>query len=127
MSVNAIPASPEPEKRKGRASTFNHLIARTHRLNNQLIGMQLTMGNLIAVCLSAAQITAGVVGLLWVSAGGWALLAVLICFALAVVIERLSLGGLMIFRTASKALEKIEHGYHAKLLEENRDPTEREK
>lgn len=128
MSVNAnvIQGQPE-EKRKGRAGTFNHLIARTHRLNNQLIGLQLTMGNLIAVCLSAAQITAGVVGLLWASAGGWASLASFICFPLAVVIERLSLGGLMIFRTASKMLERLEETYHTRLLEEKRDPTEREK
>jgi hypothetical protein len=129
MGVNNVVAAspaPEPSGRKG-GFGFNQLIARTHRLNNQLIGLQLTMGNLIAVCLSAAQITAGVVGLLWGGAGWWSLAAIFICFPLAVVIERLSLGGLMIFRTAAKSLDKLEAAYQGMLLVERRDPTEHEK
>jgi hypothetical protein len=127
MSMNNPVIVPsEPERKAIKRGSFNQLIAKTHRLNNQLIGLQLTMGNLIAVCLSAAQITAGVVGLLWASAGWGALLVVFVCFPLAVVIERLSLGGLMIFRTASKELRKIEEAHHMKLLDEKRDATERE-
>lgn len=125
--ASPVPPSIEEGKKKRGGSSFNQLIAKTHRLNNQLIGLQLTMGNIIAVCLSAAQITAGVVMLLWITIGWPAIFATTICFPLAVVIERLSLGGLMILRTAGKELDKVEHDYYSMLMEQEREPTEREK
>lgn len=117
-----------PSEKQG-GGGFNQLIAKTHRLNNQLIALQLTMGNLIAVCLSAAQITAGVIGLLWGAMGWLALFVTILCFPLAVVVERLSLGGLMILRMAGKELRKERERFTLMLMDEKgvrREPTERE-
>lgn len=126
---NQVVTSEPERKRKRLGWDFNLIIARAHRLNNQLIGLQLTTGNLIALCLSAGQITAGVAALLWVKAGWWALLSVFLCFPLAVVIERLSLGGLMICRTVAKTLEALDAAYHLRVLKLRKvgqEPTEAE-
>jgi len=104
-----------PLKRKG--AGLNQLIAKTHKLGGQLLGLQITNGNVIAVGFSAMQITAGVVKLAWMSLGGWSLALIPVCTPLAILIERLSLGGLMVFRAAGKQLRALEDEYYLARLE----------
>ena len=124
----------DPQEKQGKPKQlgidFNQLIAKTHRFNSQMIGLQLTMGNMIALCLSASQITAGVIALLWVKVQWLSLCSALLCFPLSIVIERLSLGGLMILRTVNKELAKVEHAYQKrviKLRNKGGEPSEGEK
>src|SRR5579871_1001204 len=104
-----------PLKRKG--AGLNQLIAKTHKLGGQLLGLQITNGNVIAVGFSAMQITAGVVKLAWMSLGGCSLALIPVCTPLAILIERLSLGGLMVFRAAGKQLRALEDEYYLARLE----------
>src|SRR6478672_4916504 len=84
---------------KGRlmANRLNMAIAKTHRLSSRLIGMQLTGGNFLGIALSAVQMSAGFLILgepIYQAAMIIAGAIVLIGMVLAVLIERLSLGGL---------------------------------
>jgi hypothetical protein len=112
-------------KRKG--AGLNQLIARTHKLNGQLLGLQITNGNLIAICFSAMQITGGVVLLAatGTAMGYYAFALIPICLPLAVLVERLSLGGLMVFRTAGVDKRGLEDDFYLKHIK--REATEREK
>src|SRR5579871_4356513 len=112
-----------PLKRKG--AGLNQLIAKTHKLGGQLLGLQITNGNVIAVGFSAMQITAGVVKLAWMSLGGWSLALIPVCTPLAILIERLSLGGLMVFRAAGKQLRALEDEYYLARLEKEATGAER--
>ena len=113
----------QPLKKKG--AGLNQLIAKSHKLGGQLLGLQITNGNLIAIFFSAMQISAGIVSLAWVKMGAWALLLILVCTPLAILIERLSLGGLMVFRTASKDKSSLEDTYHIRHIK--KQATDREK
>ncbi|GCF10899.1 hypothetical protein [Dictyobacter arantiisoli] len=119
----AHPQKSIPLKRKG--AGLNQLIAKTHKLGGQLLGLQITNGNLIAIFFSAMQITAGIVSFAWIMMGAWALVLTLVCAPLAVLIERLSLGGLMVYRTAGKGKMELEDSYHIKHIK--KEATEREK
>lgn len=116
-------AAPAPLKKKG--AGLNQLIAKTHKLNGQLLGLQITNGNLIAIGLSAAQITAGVIVFAWMAMQVWSLVLILLTAPLAILVERLSLGGMMVFHTAGKQKVKLEDDFHLKHIK--KDATDREK
>lgn len=93
-------------KNKAGGPDLNMAIASMHALNNRLIGLQMTSGNVIGIVLSAIQVTFGA---LIVSHPVWyvgVFLAPVTC-ALAVVIERLSLGGLGIVRNSIEKLAQL--------------------
>jgi hypothetical protein len=112
------------QKKRGTAG-LNHAIAYMHGLNNRLVGLQLTSGNVIGIVISAIQITFGA---LIVSHPVWYLDPVLapITSALAVAIERLSLGGLgMVRRSVTKLMELADAHFEMQQVEQ-RKPTELE-
>jgi hypothetical protein len=111
-------------KRKG-GNKLNMIIAKTHRLSSRLVGMQLTSGNLIGVILSMCQMSLGFVFLtasmthgVWYMVG----MVVLIGCALAILIERLSIGGLSSVREATNDKRKIEDRFYADAIV--REPSE---
>jgi len=109
---------------------MNMAIAKTHRLSTRLVGMQITTGTLIGVCLSATQMAAGflVVGQGLIAGNGLvAVLVTVIGILLAILIERLSLGGLSAIRVLSANLKKAQDEYYGRLREEKRDATDAEK
>lgn len=109
---------------------MNMTIAKTHEVSNRLVGMQLTLGNLLAMVLSAAQM---IVGFIFLSstliAGRWYMyvLVGVVGVLLALLIERLSLGGLIAIRLANEGIETLEEAHFQMLLEEDRDETDRER
>lgn len=111
-------------------SKLNMIIARTHRLSQRLIGIQMTTGTLIGICLSACQMSAGflVIGS-WFIGGNLVLtgLVIIIGCGIAVLIERLSLGGLSGTRELWSDLQKERDRYHERLRKENRVATEAER
>src|SRR5438105_475955 len=104
------------------ANKLNMTIAKTHQLSGRVIGMQLTAGTLIGIVFSAAQMSAG----FFILAGGSNVLVgvgmVLLGVLLAVMIERLSLGGLAGVRVATEGLKRLEENF-TQIVE----PTEQEK
>jgi hypothetical protein len=96
------------------ANKLNMTIAKTHALSGRLIGMQLTGGTLLGVVLSCVQMMAGFV----VLAG---LVGVPVGLILAVMVEKLSLGGLASVRVAGEQLKQLEGWFYAK-----ESPTEQE-
>ncbi len=116
----------DQEKTKKKGAGLNVVIAQTHRLGGQLTSLQMTSGNLLAVGLSACQITGGVTWLLVLGKMAWYVIPFIgiLTMGLAIVIERLSLGGLSIVRGASRQLNELEEQHHMMLLHENRSATE---
>lgn len=111
------------------ANKMNMMIAKTHRLSTRLVGMQITTGTLVGVVLSAVQMSAGFLitgsGLI----NGNALIAfffVVLGVALALLIERLSLGGLSAIRHAQERLDTVSTGFFDRLAEEKREASELE-
>ncbi len=112
------------------SNKLNMAIAKTHTLTSRLLGMQLTGGTLLGVGFSAAQMSAG-----FLIIGGGVIkgnlfmggLIFLIGIGLAILVERLSLGGLSAMRVAKDAKKKSLEDFFALLEREQRDPTEREK
>jgi hypothetical protein len=104
--------------KRRRAGSLNLAIAKTHRVSNRLVGMQLTMGNFIALALSAAQMSIGFIFLCVDLIKGQPLMYVMIAIigvALGILIERLSLAGLMGIRRANEKIEAESTGYYARL------------
>jgi hypothetical protein len=113
-----------------RPSKLNMIIARTHRLSQRLIGIQMTTGTLVGIGLSACQISAGFLVIGWWFINGNALmvgLVIVIGCALATLIERLSLGGLGGTRVMLGDLQEARDTFYARLRKENRAATESEK
>ena len=112
------------------ANKLNMAIAKTHRLSSRLVGMQITGGNFIGIGLSALQMSAGflIVGSA-ILAQSWIMYPVIMAIgiALAILIERLSLGGLSAVRVSKEKKGRAEDAYYAMLQREKRDPTEAEK
>jgi hypothetical protein len=106
------------------ANKLNMAIAKTHQVSTRLVGMQITSGNFIAIGLSALQMT---VGFIFLSnaliAGRWFmyLLVIGIGIALAFLIERLSLGGLMAIRGSNEAIDALEADYYERLRKMRQD------
>ena len=93
---------------------LNMGIAHTYQIANQLVGMQLSGGNVLAQVVSACSIVAGTVSLavvslpgawlFWIVAGG-------VGFGLAYLIEGLTLSSLMKIRLTDKQIKEIEAGF----------------
>jgi hypothetical protein len=98
------------------ANKLNMTIAKTHALSGRLIGMQLTSGTLLGVILSCVQMMAGFV----VLAG---LVGIPVGLILAVMVEKLSLGGLASVRVAGEQLKQLEGWFYAKELSTEREQT----
>jgi hypothetical protein len=116
-------------KKKG-GSALNMLIAKTQTFSGRVLGMQLSGGTLIGVGLSAMQMSVGFLIIGGAIIKGNFLMAALIFLvgcALAVLVERLSLGGLSGMRVAKEDAKKLKEAYYAKLEAEQREPTELEK
>jgi hypothetical protein len=96
------------------ANKLNMTIAKTHSLSGRIIGMQLTGGTLLGVLLSCVQMMAGFVVL-----SGW--VGIPVGLILAIMIEKLSLGGLSSVRVAGETLKQLETMFYAK-----ESPTEQE-
>ena len=106
---------------------MNLLIAKTHRLSGRLIGMQITMGTFIGIVLSAIQMSAGFLIVGQALIGGSFFLAVLIVLigaALALLVERLSIGGLAAVRGTSEQLKRLRDDYYGMLRQEKRQAEE---
>lgn len=92
---------------------LNMLIAKAHQVTTQIIGMQLAVGNLLAICVSAISIIAGTVTfaiLKFPSFAGIAMWIVsgVIGAGLALLIESMTLGALIRIRLANKGIREIE-------------------
>ncbi len=110
--AKAPKAPKEPKTTK--PSKLNMLIARSHRLSQRLIGVQMTTGTLVGITLSACQMSAGFLVVGWWFIDGNPLLVLLIVIigcALATLIERLSLGGLGGTRVMLGDLTKVREEY----------------
>jgi hypothetical protein len=110
-----------PKKKRGSAG-LNMAIASMHGLNNRLIGLQMTSGNVIGIVVSAIQVTIGALIVAHPSVEFGIILAVVTC-ALAVLIERLSLGGLGNVRNAVAKWTQLDDAYFEMQQTEQREPT----
>lgn len=100
------------------------MIAKTHRVSSRLIGMQLTLGNLIGLLLSMTQMSLGFVFLTSGMTKGNQLMIGMIALvgcALALLIERLSIGGLSGVREASEERKSVQDKFYARA--ERREPS----
>jgi hypothetical protein len=96
--------------------TLNMLIANAHQIATQIISVQLSIANLLAISVSALSIVAGTITfaamrfpgnwLLWLVAG-------LIGVGLAVLIEGLTLGALIRIRLSSNKIKAIDTAVEA--------------
>lgn len=107
-------------------SKLNLTIAKTHELSNRVVGMQLTAGNFVAISLSATQMTLGFIYLVHPAGFQIALISV-IGVALAILIERLTLGGLIAVRVSNEKIFALTEEHDMRLIEEEREETERER
>lgn len=114
MAISNQPVSstsPPRRTRKTRLGNLNMGIAKTHRITTQLVGIQLSGANLLALAVSAASIVAGTVTLAAQKYPyNWPLLlaASAIGLGLALLIEGLTLGSLIRIRVANRTLRQIE-------------------
>jgi hypothetical protein len=112
------------EKKPRSGNKLNMIIARTYQLSSRLVGMQLTSGNFIGIVLSMTQMS---LGFLFISSGLtkgiWYMIAmvVIIGCALAILVERLSIGGLAAVRESTEKKKKFEDNFYARAV--RRDPT----
>lgn len=104
------------EKKKKALMNLNMGIAHAHEVATQLVGMQLSSANILALCVSALSVVAGTVSVavmnypqaypLWVIAG-------VVGVGLALLIEGLTLGALIRIRLASKNIREINAKFDA--------------
>jgi hypothetical protein len=101
---------------------MNMMIARTNQFSSRVVGMQLTVGTLIAVCLSMTQMATGfifVAGLtLWYQVTPIAVIGAL----LAILVESLTIGGLGAVRESTAKKKTFLDSYYAI----RREPTPRQ-
>lgn len=105
------------------ANKLNMAIAKTHRLSTRVVGMQITGGTFIGIALSAIQMSAGflIIGQPLIRGNFFlAGMIAVIGVALALLIERLSLGGLSSIRIASAHLKRVQDEYYTMLRQEKR-------
>ncbi len=118
----------QPVPRRSRFS-LNMGIASTYQIANQLIGMQISGGNVLAQVVSACSIVAGTVTFAVQSVpGAWPFWIVAGCvgFGLAYLIENLTLSSLMKIRISSKQIKEAEAAF-AKERDEQLAKVERPK
>ncbi|HZO72819.1 MAG TPA: hypothetical protein VFB60_11505 [Ktedonobacteraceae bacterium] len=109
--------------------SLNMGIASTYQIANQLIGMQISGGNVLAQVVSACSIVAGTVTFAVQSVpGAWPFWIVAGCvgFGLAYLIENLTLSSLMKIRISSKQIKEAEAAF-AKERDEQLAKVERPK
>ncbi len=112
---------------KKSSNGMNMLIAKTHRLSSRLIGMQITSGTFFGIALSAIQMSAGflIVGRTLIGGNFFLAIAiVLIGIVLALLIERLSIGGLAAIRGSNERLKQLRDGFYGRLALERRTAEE---
>src|SRR5579871_6825226 len=89
------------KKGQKQGNRLNMAIAKTHQFSSRVLGMQLTGGSFVAIMLSAVQLAVGFVDVGAEVINGSIYMAGFIALVgalLAILIERLSLGGLSLVR-----------------------------
>jgi len=103
------------------ANKLNMAIAKTHRLSSRLVGMQITGGSFIAIALSVLQMSVGfmVVGAALIVKLPYVFgpLIALVGVMLALLVERLSIGGLSAIRGANERLQALRDKFYNGLAE----------
>jgi hypothetical protein len=128
MTTRSAQTTQVASKKPKSGNKLNMIIARTHQLSSRLVGMQLTSGTFIAVMLSMAQMS---LGFLFISSGMthglWYMvtMVVLLGCLLAILVERLSIGGLSAVREAKEKKRIFVDRFYAKA--EKREPSTYEK
>ncbi|HET8846720.1 MAG TPA: hypothetical protein VFN35_34980 [Ktedonobacteraceae bacterium] len=108
---STLPSTSAQRRKQARLDHLNMGIAKTHRMTTQLVGIQLSGANLLALLVSAASVVAGTVSLVAQRYPfNWPLLlaAGVIGLGLALLIEGLTLGSLIRIRLANRAIREIE-------------------
>jgi hypothetical protein len=111
-----VKPSKKQRKKQGKGNRLNLAIAKTHQVSSRLVGMQLTSGNFIALVLSSIQMVAGFLILAqpivdsfrteWEKNGERLLISV-IGILMAVLVERLGLGGWIGMRQANEEIDRL--------------------
>lgn len=115
------------DKKKRTGNKLNMIIARTNQISTRVIGMQLTAGTAIGILLSMTQMS---LGFLFVTSGitkgtnYMVAMVVVIGCLLAILVERLSIGGLAAVREGLARKKKYLDGYYKMFA--RRDPTQRQ-
>jgi hypothetical protein len=90
---------------------LNMLIAKSHQVSAQVVGVQLSVANLLAIAVSAASVVAGTITITMQKyPGNWELAAVagIIGIGLAILIEGMTLGALIRIRLASRKIREVD-------------------
>jgi hypothetical protein len=104
-------------KRQGKGNRLNLAIAKTHQVSSRMVGMQLTSGNFVALILSSIQMVAGFLILAQpiidsyksdLEKNGERFLVSGIGVLMAILVERLGLGGWIGMRQASEEIDRLE-------------------
>lgn len=109
------------------ANKLNMTIAKTHQLSSRVVGMQLTSGNFVGLVLSAMQMVIGFIYLAGNGAWYMTVLIAVIGVALAVLVERLTLGGLIAIRVSNERINRLEENHFQTLQTEQREETQAER
>jgi len=109
------------------ANKLNMTIAKTHQLSSRVVGMQLTSGNFVGLVLSAMQMVIGFIYLAGNGSPAMTALIAVIGVALAVLVERLTLGGLIAIRVSNERINHLEENHFQLLQTEQRDETQAER
>src|SRR5579871_6532921 len=104
------------QKKQGKGNRLNLAIAKTHQVSSRVVGMQLTSGNFIALLLSSIQMVAGFLILAQpiidacktdLERYGERFLVSSIGVLMAVLVERLGLGGWIGMRQANEEIDRL--------------------
>jgi len=104
-------------KKQGKGNRLNLAIAKTHQVSSRMVGMQLTSGNFVALILSSIQMVAGFLILAQpiidsyksdLEKNGERFLVSGIGVLMAILVERLGLGGWIGMRQASEEIDRLE-------------------
>jgi hypothetical protein len=110
------------KSKKPSGNKMNMAIARTNQLSSRVVGMQLTLGTLIAVALSMIQMSTGFVFVTKLSLWYWITPVAIIGSLLAILVESLNIGGLGAVRETTAARKAFLDSYYAM----KREPTQRQ-
>ncbi len=112
----------QKQGKKQTGNKMNMMIARTNQFSTRLVGMQLTSGTIIGVCLSMMQLAVGFVFVMDLSTWYQILPIAFVGSLMAILVESLTIGGLGAVRESKALLEKFLDGYYAT----KREPTPRQ-
>jgi len=105
------------QKKQGKGNRLNLIIAKTHQVSSRVVGMQLTSGNFIALLLSSLQMVLGFLILAQpiinsypsdLQKNGERALIAIVGILMAILVERLGLGGWIGMRQASEEIDHLE-------------------